>query len=71
MITSFPGPCLDSRGALMAEARFDEAFGQMDAGKSEPGPIDALNPKGYLLIRDHTVEGGRVLCDPTTNFPAP
>ncbi len=55
----------------MAEAGFDEAFGQMDARKSEPGPIDALNPKGYLLIRDHTVEGGRVLCDPTTNFPAP
>jgi len=55
----------------MAEAGLDEAFGQMDAGKSEPGRIDSLNPKGSSLIRDHTVEGGRVLCVPTTNFPAP
>jgi len=28
LISSFPGPCQDSRGALMAEAGSEEAFGQ-------------------------------------------
>ena len=28
LISSFPGPCEDSRGSLMAEAGSEEAFGQ-------------------------------------------
>jgi len=31
-MTSFPGPCQDSRGALMAEAESEEAFRQQGGG---------------------------------------
>ncbi len=37
LISSFPGPCQDSRGSLMAEAGSEEAFGKGGLKNACPG----------------------------------